>query len=30
MSSLGEEAKDWIISIVVAVVLAFLDRKSVV
>ena len=30
MSSLGEEAKDWIISIVVAVVLAFLIRQFVV
>ncbi|MCI6099439.1 MAG: signal peptidase I [Selenomonas sp.] len=30
MSSLGEEAKDWIISIVVAVVLAFLIRQFIV
>ena len=30
MSSLGEEAKDWIISIVVAVVLAFIIRQFVV
>ena len=30
MSSLGEEAKDWIISIVVAVVLAFLIRRVIV
>ena len=30
MSSLGEEAKDWIISIVVAVVLAFLIRLFIV
>lgn len=30
MSSLGEEVKDWLISIVVAVVLAFLIRQFVV
>ena len=30
MSSLGEEAKDWIVSIVVAVVLAFLIREFIV
>lgn len=30
MSSLGEEAKDWIISIVVAIVLAFVIREFVV
>ena len=30
MSSLGEEAKDWVISIVVAVVLAFFIRQFVV
>ena len=30
MSSLGEEAKDWIVSIVVAVVLAFIIRQFVV
>ena len=30
MSSLGEEAKDWIISIVVAVVLAFFIRQFIV
>ena len=30
MSSLGEEAKDWIISIVIAVVLAFIIRQFVV
>ena len=30
MSSLGEEAKDWIVSIVVAVVLAFLIRQFIV
>ena len=30
MSSLGEEAKDWVISIVVAVVLAFLIRQFIV
>ena len=30
MSSLGEEAKDWIISIVVAVVLAFIIRQFVI
>ena len=30
MSSLGEEARDWIISIVVAVVLAFLIRTFIV
>ena len=30
MSSSGEEAKDWIISIVVAVVLAFLIRQFIV
>ena len=30
MSSLGEEVKDWIISIVVAVVLAFLIRQFIV
>lgn len=28
MSSLGEEAKDWLISIVIAVVLAFLSASS--
>ena len=30
MSSLGEEVKDWLVSIVVAVVLAFLIRQFVV
>ena len=30
MSSIGEEAKDWIISIVVAVVLAFIIRQFIV
>lgn len=30
MSSLGEEAKDWLVSIVVAVVLAFLIRHFIV
>ena len=30
MSSLGEEAKDWVVSIVVAVVLAFLIREFIV
>lgn len=30
MSSLGEEAKDWIVSIIVAVVLAFIIRQFVV
>ncbi|BEU87410.1 signal peptidase I [Selenomonas sp. TAMA-11512] len=30
MSSLGEEAKDWIVSIIVAVVLAFLIRQFIV
>ena len=30
MSSLGEEAKDWAISIVVAIVLAFFIRQFVV
>ena len=30
MSSLGEEARDWIVSIVVAVVLAFLIRTFIV
>ena len=30
MSSLGEEAKDWVISIVVAVVLAFFIRQFIV
>ena len=30
MSSLGEEAKDWVVSIVVAVVLAFLIRTFIV
>lgn len=30
MSSLGEEAKDWIVSIVVAVILAFLIRQFIV
>lgn len=30
MSSLGEEAKDWVVSIVVAVVLAFLIRQFIV
>ena len=30
MSSLGEEAKDWLISIVIAVVLAFFIREFIV
>ena len=30
MSSLGEEAKDWVISIVIAIVLAFIIRQFVV
>ena len=30
MSSLGEEVKDWIVSIVIAVVLAFLIRQFIV
>ena len=30
MSSLGEEAKDWIISILIAVVLAFFIRYFIV
>ena len=30
MGSLGEEAKDWIVSIVVAVVLAFFSRQFIV
>ena len=29
MSSLGEEAKDWLISIVIAVVLAFFIREFI-
>ena len=30
MSSLGEEAKDWVISIVIAIVLAFIIRQFVI
>ena len=30
MSSLGEEAKDWLVSIVIAVVLAFFIREFIV